>query len=1107
MPPNSNNTKVWNEDLVKALEARHQQAWQQQRQTQYMWRDGAKTIESVRKDIRLTSTGKIYNLPTQDAKKFCKTVYEECVKIVKEEVDIYPPGFAPLSAQERQQMADVTFLPFIDKMARESGGYAIMLAFHFSGRDSLSIDQICTMAQPYCRDEMRANYHAGRMYGAWKSKDTLVRHGLITEHKAGARWTEGGFRSNGKNTYSISADGKKAIQQMLQKWPDIARNASPLSQDIGVGDPDSFPSPGFARKRTPAGSSSRTATPKGAKSGDDEQELRAWVDTAPAGSQKVFKVGKSRRHYLHNLCDKLEQTYPGLKFSHESEPGTGTRRDLYITLRGKPSSSIGLTTPSASASSTKKRPISTIFGSGQKVGGTNGSIKKPRSAKHAAAKAALARFEESATKITKPAAAYASTTAIAHHPIVELLSESDEEDGKHTTVSTRGQCTKGHPIVELLHSGSEEEDRKPAAIARGDNVPTAADKPTCSNPYDYQPGDQCWQMSGGGPFQIVRVHCDGHVTIRLPDTSEKKLNVRDIQPTDEAIAKHATSRKETVRTRETTAAPPRKASAKSDIIDLYDGEFDASSRRVAAKGAPVSPGSKLVILIDDRERSRNHKPRELRIELAKELASGSLKAVCSAEMPAASVEERKLHYGDFAYEMTGDDGSGRYSVVVERKRVGDLIQRSTYGDHWKQLARMRDSCQHAIMLIETDTRVAAQFDAYGSQSRTPKPSHHTIENESDIFLFVGRAILSSSRIKFVQTRDARSTFRSIGAIGFMAQVSTNVNHHAPINPPNSATEQRKLSDHLTCGGVHWKLAKEIALQFGSIAALQSAFNSCSSQAAKQVLVEPMLRNMGEMHDCPGSLRWWAEAIFVAFSSSKDVRTAKKLSYLGIKDIVGESICDPAVLLYHVYLEDTPDAAMTAAMDYSSAPDVTSRRRVVEIQISKAFEMCFDKPSESSFYTLRLADDNPWSLPGFMMLTSSGGLYSGKMAVHVIEGSKVVEDVVGAMESTESSSFVTVAKGVANKWSSLCQLNRDSEKTSRSILLIRGLGPALDKAAKAASYRIETPVLCEMAFASLMIDHNIVVLQAIRKKMEETTLIFKQLALACYHYHLLHHERP
>ena len=77
--------RSWNEDLVTALNARHQQAWQQQSHHSTNGETGAKTIQAVRKDIRLTSTGKIYNLPTQNNKNFTKTVYEECVRIIKEE--------------------------------------------------------------------------------------------------------------------------------------------------------------------------------------------------------------------------------------------------------------------------------------------------------------------------------------------------------------------------------------------------------------------------------------------------------------------------------------------------------------------------------------------------------------------------------------------------------------------------------------------------------------------------------------------------------------------------------------------------------------------------------------------------------------------------------------------------------------------------------------------------------------------------------------------------------------------------------------------------------------------------------------------------------------
>ena len=106
-------------------------------------------------------------------------------------------------------------------------------------------DELCRIGQDYCKEQMCENYHAGRMFGAWKGNETLARHGLITVHKAGARWTEGGFRSNGKHTYMIIADGKTAIQHILRKWPDIdvnRTNSTSTSTSTGVASTSRSPS-------------------------------------------------------------------------------------------------------------------------------------------------------------------------------------------------------------------------------------------------------------------------------------------------------------------------------------------------------------------------------------------------------------------------------------------------------------------------------------------------------------------------------------------------------------------------------------------------------------------------------------------------------------------------------------------------------------------------------------------------------------------------------------------------------------------------------------------------------------------------------------------------
>jgi len=64
----------------------------------------------------------------------------------------------------------------------------------------------------------------------------------------------------------------------------------------------------------------------------------------------------------------------------------------------------------------------------------------------------------------------------------------------------------------------------------------------------------------------------------------------------------------------------------------------------------------------------------MRIELTKEAQHGCLKHVSSV-----AVQERKVQHEDFAFEVTDGQDSKQLSVLIEHKRVADLIQRSAYG--------------------------------------------------------------------------------------------------------------------------------------------------------------------------------------------------------------------------------------------------------------------------------------------------------------------------------------------------------------------------------------------------------------------------------------------
>ena len=164
--------------------------------------------------------------------------------------------------------------------------------------------------------------------------------------------------------------------------------------------------------------------------------------------------------------------------------------------------------------------------------------------------------------------------------------------------------------------------------------------------------------------------------------------------------------------------------------------------------------------------------------------SGPLRQIWPANVPIAEVEEAQLNYGDFMFALQSTPSAAtvtpvyqkrrRLPVSIERKRLSDLVQRSYRADHWKQLQRMRDCCDHAILLIEGNTKKTSNFSFPGggddneSSTSTWNPDHHTIDDEHAFYRFVARGVLSSPNLKILQAKDEQASYRSIGAVGLVA---------------------------------------------------------------------------------------------------------------------------------------------------------------------------------------------------------------------------------------------------------------------------------------------------------------------------------------------------
>jgi hypothetical protein len=159
---------------------------------------------------------------------------------------------------------------------------------------------------------------------------------------------------------------------------------------------------------------------------------------------------------------------------------------------------------------------------------------------------------------------------------------------------------------------------------------------------------------------------------------------------------------------------------------------------------------------------------------------------------------------DFAFggATANDTATVPFPVSLERKRIGDIVNRSTKKDHWYQLQRMQDEAMAtlggvSILLLEGGPRTTEKFMPYGAQAvDTASPYVHTIDDEETLYRYMGRAILNgtlqqqwlveafrfshstldaacvlldpSHTTRFIQTKDEQGTLRMVGVLGLLS---------------------------------------------------------------------------------------------------------------------------------------------------------------------------------------------------------------------------------------------------------------------------------------------------------------------------------------------------
>ena len=1063
--PRPKDSKVWNEDLILALQAREQMARQNGKRSHIAWKEGRQHIESVRGDIYTFKNGRIVNLPT----KLKTTVDNVCRCIIAGTEPIRPAGYVPHNMRPQNGENPYTNDPYLKSIKKRGGAFAILMAFHTAAYDDqvLTKDDICRLAQPYCDTEMDANYMAGRARGAWSSIKTLEAHDLIMVQKRRTHYdgNAGGFRSLGCNSYMLTANGKLFIQALFQLNPD-------LKQHIGT---------------------AADATLGGRAVSSNNYD--AFAD-----------IG-----FLDVPNGNLEESW----------------QDDYTPFASTSSSALPLkTSPS--------RPFAAIFDNGHVLDASPSA--KPQLQFIPACEAArLAALERHAIQESKHMAKHGNATgksiSVKNRTSTKTTSMTPTKNGiANANKITPSSCT----MLSSISNHEQQRLKPPPVIALysddSDDDETGMDNRKIPvNPY-YRTSvlsiqDQ-EQKSTGVTSQlplVLEIDSDSDDDILLQNPLSSKI-------------KHTQKRQNVVAVDLSKTLAARKCDENDSDDDYIQIESQSSYIHVVEANAAafrgeidhstlVATSQQLTIYIDDRERNRNSTPRTLRMELTRLVSSDSkgslLSIVWPKTIPCPIVEERRLANGDFSFHratylppsLTSSEPapSIHIPILVERKRIGDIVQRSTKKDHWYQLQRMQDEAicvnDHqntsngiCVILLEGDPRTTRQYESYGAQNvDTTSPHVHTIDDEETLYRYMCRAILNGKHFhkidefqaallritdstnrfhfpyitldqdhttRFVQTSDEQGSLRMVGVLGLMAITNERLRRGNQNVPKiNTKAERVCIIKRLQNCGIPWTLVARITDEIRSVQQMDKLYSSIDDISCRELMLVPLISDLCGTEELPSVASAWSKAIYSAWISKLPDPTTVMKQFNDLSPIVD----DQALLLEKLHNGLCAELALDEVLGAAQKKQEKQLNRIVCIDLPKDFADCFPSSSTNSPSVFRLNTvDRPQKIPSIVMRTYAGPFYSPRCIMFTIDGDDIVRRIQSTLKhytNGQSTDYVNISKTLAEK------THRDFcvvvAKDDTIVMLIRALGLALDNAAKKSDYKPEVRVLGTLVLQIVM----------------------------------------
>lgn len=415
---------------------------------------------------------------------------------------------------------------------------------------------------------------------------------------------------------------------------------------------------------------------------------------------------------------------------------------------------------------------------------------------------------------------------------------------------------------------------------------------------------------------------------------------------------------------------------------------------------------------------------------------------------------------------------------------------------------MRDATTLAdgvfFFLIEGDIRTAGKFTAFDTQfNEDYTRNNHTIDNEENLLRFIGRAMLSSNRARFIQTKDEQGSLRAVAAVGLMASCLRPLDRHFAVPLRPTETEKNKLRYRLSDAGIPYEIATCVADEVGSVAEMELRYNKLDDAELREKLLEHIIEDVSKGEKFSNSsAASWSFACHNAFFSALPQPSSGGRLFDEYKHLVENE----ALLISHIHKGASIEEALDATLAASNTDEAESERRV-EITVSAGLEsfMPPSNPSQKSFYQIKAVKCPDGQVRSISLRTCAGSRHSSRVIISLLDGSDLLERLQILLVESDSHEYVRLAQLAAHSLHQECVVEGNDDDTH--ILLVRGLFSALELVNKQSDFCPQMRPLVDMVMAELMLVHNMVVLQAVRKSSDCETIV-QQLALACFHFQAL-----